>query len=228
MARVTARARRTAANALCTKLLIYPQLAALVERRLTRNDSPEQIAGWLKATGRAASVCAQTIYDWIYLHATHLLSHLHCRKGKYRRTRAGTFRKAFRDKQKEGRRITARPAYILQRKTYGHWEGDSVVGKAQSGSIATFVERKSGYLMAVLLPDKTASSFAMAAKDCFAAIPGRYKRILTLDNGSEMSYYERMERENGLKIYFAHPTTPGSVALTKTPMDYCGFTSRSR
>lgn len=205
IARVTARARRTAANALRTKLLAYPQLAALVERRLTRNDSPEQIAGWLKATGRAASVCAQTIYDWIYLHATHLLSHLHCRKGKYRRSRECSLRKAFRDKQKEGRRITARPAHVLARKRYGHWEGDSVVGKAQSGSIATFVERKSGYLMAVLLPDKTAVRFADAAKHCFAAIPAIYRRTLTLDNGSEMSYYERMERENGLRVYFAQP-----------------------
>jgi IS30 family transposase len=42
-ARVTARSRRTAANALRNKLLSLPRLAELVERQLIRHDSPEQI-----------------------------------------------------------------------------------------------------------------------------------------------------------------------------------------
>jgi len=70
-----------------------------------------------------------------YCHARHYISHLHYRKRKYR----------------------------LARKRYGHWEGGSAVGAAQSGVIATFVERKSGYLMARLLPDKMAGNFAAAA-----------------------------------------------------------------
>ncbi len=141
----------------------------------------------------------------MYLHAQHLRKHLHCRKGKYRRTREASIRKAYRDKLKEGRRITARPARVLSRKHYGDWEGDSVVGKAQSGSIATFVERRSGYLLARVLPDKTAGSFAAAAEDRFVNIPIRYRKTLTLDNGSEMANYERIERSTGFDIYFAHP-----------------------
>jgi IS30 family transposase len=204
-ARITARSRRTRANALRNKLLSLPRLAALVERQLLRHDSPEQIAGWLKASGRSASVCAQTIYDWIYQHARHLLSRLHCRKGKYRRTGEAHIRKAYRDKLKECRSIDARPSHVLARKRYGHWEGDSVVGTAQSGAIATFVERKSGYLRARVLSDKTAGSFAAAAAVCFADVPVRYKHTLTLDNGSEMSQYERIERATGFDVYFAHP-----------------------
>lgn len=186
-ARVRNRTRRAVANALRTKLLRYPRLAHVVERRLLRDDSPEQIAGWLRRSGAKLRVCAQTIYDWIYTHAKHLLVHLHCRKGKYRATRENTLRKAFRNKQKEARRITARPAHVLSRKTYGHWEGDTVVGKGHSGCIATFVERKSGYLMAVKLEHGTAAAFATAARASFADIPARYRRTLTLDNGTEMS-----------------------------------------
>jgi transposase, IS30 family len=204
-AKVFVRRRRARANGLRAKLLCLPQLAAVVEQRLKANWSPEQIAGWLKASQRTVRVCAQTIYDWVYRFRHDLLEHLHCRKGTYRRTRANSLRKAFRDKQKESRRITARPSHVLKRNRYGHWEGDSVVGKAQSGSIATFVERKSGYLMAALLPDKTATSFATAAKQCFAAVPLNYKRTLTLDNGSEMSNYEEMERSTSLRLYFARP-----------------------
>ena len=204
-ARLCTQARRTAANALRNKLQADSQLAALVEKQLRCNLAPEQIAGWLKATQKLVYVCAQTIYDWVYRYARHLLQHLHCRKGKYRRTREAGIRKAFRDKQKEGRRITARPANVLARKRYGHWEGDSVVGTAQSGAIATFVERKSGYLLAAVLPDKGAKSFELAAKQCFAHIPGQYRKTLTLDNGVEMSNYEEMERANQLQIYFAQP-----------------------
>lgn len=204
-ARVLKRVRRARANSLRNKLLAYPRLAASVERKLVRNDSPQQIAGWFKSSGAKLRVSVQTIYDWVYLHARHLLKHLHCRKGKYRRTRESTLRKAFRDKQKEGRRITARPSRVLARKQYGDWEGDSVVGTAQSGSIATFVERKSGYLLAAVLPDKTAKSFEVAAKQCFAVVPGRYRKTLTLDNGVEMSNYEEIEQQNQLQIYFAQP-----------------------
>lgn len=204
-ARITARCRRTVANRLRTKLLANPQLALLIENKLRKDLSPEQIVGWLKNTKRSLQVSVQTIYDWVYLHARHLLKHLHCRKGKYRRTREASLRKAFRDKQKQSRSIDVRPAHILNRKTYGNWEGDSVVGTAQSGAIATFVERKSGYLLAAVLPDKTARSFELAAKKCFTSIPPRYTKTLTLDNGVEMSNYEAIERDTNLRIYFAHP-----------------------
>lgn len=204
-ARMASQSRRTNANALRTKLLAYPSLAATVERKLVRNDSPQQVAGWLANNGAKLRVSAQTIYDWVYLHARHLLKHLHCRKGKYRRTREASLRKAFRDKQKEGRRITARPAHIANRKTYGHWEGDTVVGKGHSGCIATFVERKSGYLCAIKLERGTAAAFAAAAQRSFASVPTRYRQTLTLDNGSEMSNYEQIERQTELQVYFAQP-----------------------
>ena len=204
-ARMQLACTRLAANQSKRKLPSNERLVAIITKRLKRHDSPEQIAGWLMEQGRTVCVCAQTIYDWIYLHARHLVKHLHCRKGKYRRTRDSTLRKAFRNKQKEARSIDARPAHILTRKTYGHWEGDSVVGKAQSGAIATFVERKSGYLLAAVLSDKTAASFAAAAQHCFAAISTQYRKTLTLDNGVEMSNYEQIERDSQLSIYFAHP-----------------------
>jgi IS30 family transposase len=199
------RAKRLTANQSKRKLPTNEQLVMTITRLIKSNWSPEQVAGWMEEQGHAMRVCAQTIYDWIYVHARHLLKHLHCRKGKYRRTRESTLRKAFRNKLKEARSIDARPDYINARKTLGHWEGDTVVGTAQSGSIATFVERKSGYLMAVLLPNKTAKSFELAAKYCFRTIPSKYAQTLTLDNGVEMSNYEEIERKTSLAVYFAHP-----------------------
>jgi IS30 family transposase len=196
---------RLAANQHRRKLPTDIKLVARVTAKLEAHFSPEQIAGWMHYSRHAVRVCTQTIYDWIYTYARQLVKHLHCQKGKYRRTRASTLRKAFRDKQKQARSIDVRPAHILARKTYGHWEGDSVAGTAQSGAIATFVERKSGYLLAALLPDKGARSFEAAAQRCFAAIPNQYRKTLTLDNGIEMSNYEAIEQQNQLQVYFAHP-----------------------
>jgi len=204
-ARVLHRARRAVANSLRQKLLRYPKLAAVVERKLVDNYSPEQVVGWLRSSGAKLRISVQTIYDWVYQHARHLLEHLHCRKGKYRRTRENSLRKAFRDKQKEPRRISARPEHVLARKTYGHWEGDTVVGKGHSGCIATFVERKSGYLRAVKLERGTAAAFAAAARASFADVPARYQRTLTLDNGTEMNNYETIERQTQFRVYFAQP-----------------------
>lgn len=203
-ARLQALDRRAKANARRTKLFNEP-LAHVVEQKLRANWGPEQIAGWLKATKKSLYVCTQTIYDWVYRFRHDLLKHLHCRKGKYRRTRANTLRKAFRDRQKECRRITARPAHVMKRRRYGHWEGDTVVGKGRTGYIATLVERKSGYLMAVKLQRPTAAAFEHAVTACLRQVPVRYRRTLTLDNGSEMANYEEIEQRTAAKLYFANP-----------------------
>jgi IS30 family transposase len=199
------RQRRARANGLRTKLLTNQLLAELVETKLRANWAPEQIAGWLKATKKCLYACTQTIYDWVYRFRHDLLKHLHCRKGKYRRTRENTLRKAFRDQLKECRRITKRPAHVMRRSRYGHWEGDTVVGSGRSGYIATFVERKSGYLMAVKLTRNTAELFEQAAGHCLSQVPRKYRQTLTLDNGSEMANYEEIEVRTGTKLYFANP-----------------------
>ena len=133
--------------------------------------------------------------------------YLHCRKGKYRRTRSARVRKEKRAQLASPRSIVNRPKYINNRKTYGHWEGDTVHGSGKSGYIATFVERKSGYLLAVLLPIQAFSSsgFAAATEACLKQIPKQYRKTLTLDNGPEMKLPERIERTTNLRVYYANP-----------------------
>jgi IS30 family transposase len=45
-------------------------------------------------------------------------------------------------KKKLGKSIEERPAYVEERKEFGHWEGDGIVGKRQKGYLITLVERK--------------------------------------------------------------------------------------
>jgi transposase, IS30 family len=199
-------ARRLIANQHFRKIISGSKLEAQIIRMLSIDKwAPEQIAGWLKATRRAMSVCAQTIYDWIYTYRRELVAYLHCRKGKYRRTGACKIRKAKRQVVESMRSIDNRPKRIELRRRYGDWEGDTVHGVGKSGYIATFVERKSGYLLACKLESTSSLGFADAAAMCFSSIPSNYQRTLTLDNGPEMKSPERIERTTKLKVYYAHP-----------------------
>jgi transposase, IS30 family len=205
--RRTAR-RRYQANQRWRKIVSGSGLEALLVEKITISKwTPEQIAGWLKTCRRSLYVCAQTIYDWIYQFRSDLVTYLHCAKGKYRRTRQARLRKEKRAELAFPRNIANRPEYVQLRKTYGHWEGDTVHGAGKTGYIATFVERKSGYLVAVLLPTLLFSSlgFADAAKAGLNQIPFRYRKTLTLDNGPEMKLPERIERTTGTQVYYANP-----------------------
>lgn len=201
-------ARRRRANQRFRKIVAGSVLEQLIVEKITICKwAPEQVSGWLKRCRRSLHVCAQTIYDWIYTRRRELLPLLHCRKGKYRHTRANVLRKQQRALLAAPRHISNRPTVVDRRGRYGDWEGDTVHGKGHSGYIATFVERKSGYLLALLIPKQQFGSagFASAAKQCFAHLPVHYRRTLTLDNGPEMKLPEVIERASAVQVYYANP-----------------------
>ena len=201
-------ARRRAANQRFHKIVKGSPLALLIEKKLSLLKwAPEQIAGWLKTHRPRLYVCAQTIYTWIHTKRKDLRQYLHCLKRTLRHTRRAKQREEKRALLAAPRHISQRPASIHQRKRYGHWEGDTIHGASKSGYIATFVERKSGYLMAALLPKEqfSARGFAEAARRCLERIPPPYRKTLTLDNGPENKLPERIEQNTGMKVYYATP-----------------------
>lgn len=136
-----------------------------------------------------------------------MIRFLHCQKGRYRRTRLGSLRKLKRIELNKPRHISNRPKHIDNRSTYGHWGGDTIVGKTRSGYIVTIVERKSGYLAARLLTkqDFGATGFAQKTALSLGGVPEEYKKTLTLDNGPEMGDPEQIEMLTGFKVYYANP-----------------------
>lgn len=204
-ARLAMLARRLAANQRLRKLLGNPQLEQLVASKLALQWSPEQIAGWLRRRGSSLRVCAQTIYDWLYTARQDLRQYLRSQKQKYRRTRANSLRRQQRAALLAKRRIDQRPAGVAGRTTYGHWEGDTMVSSQNLGRIGTLVERRSGYLQAFVLGNGESDGFARGTAQALSAVPKKYLKTMTLDNGTEMQSYELLERLTPLSVFFAYP-----------------------
>lgn len=166
--------------------------------RLKQHESPEQIAGVL------GTVSASTIYRYIDERAPHLKQYLRSQKGKYRRRR-GTKRRVEAREAAKKRRIDERPQVVERRGRLGDFEGDTIMGADKRVRIVTFVDRRSGFLIAFLLPKHNAELLTALAIKRFRCIPKTKRKTCTLDNGTEFSDWERFEKHSGMTVYFAYP-----------------------
>ena len=173
-------------------------LLRTVIRMLKDHQSPEQIAGVL------GTVSASTIYRYLKERAPHLQQFLRQKKGRYRRRRGTKIREKARERAKK-RRIDERPPVVQRRSRLGDWEGDTVQGSDKRVRIVTFVDRRSGYLVAFLLPKMRAELLTSLALRYFRHIPRATRKTFTLDNGPEFSDWERLEKKSGATVYFAYP-----------------------
>ena len=105
--------------------------------------------------------------------------------------------------------IDDRPKTVEGRKRIGHWEGDTVLGCSGTGGIVTLVERRSRYILAKKIEDKTAYATTEAIVALFENVPSRMLKTLTLDNGKEFAGHEEIAALTDVSVYFAHPGHPG-------------------
>ena len=197
------------------KLLADPRLRELVQRKLNRYWSPEQIAGWLRAThpnDTDRNVCAETIYRALIVPGGRCLHSRYTAKlrtgRKLRRSHAIT------RSRKDGavRNMTMikdRPVEVQDRVEPGHWEGDLIIGLGSASAMITLRERVTHYGIIVNLPgDHTARTVNAAVQQAFAQLPPHLVRTLTWDQGSEMARHQELAAATGLKIYFAERSSP--------------------
>lgn len=182
--------------------VLKDMLLRTVVQELKKHRSPEQIAGALAL--KKQTLAASTIYRYIEERAPHLKQFLRSHKGKYRRKRGTKVREKQREQAKK-RRIDERPAVVERRSRVGDWEGDTIMGRDKRVRIVTFVDRKSGYLIALLLPKMRAELLTSLTLQHFRSIPKEKRKTFTLDNGTEFSDWERLEKKSGATVYFAYP-----------------------
>lgn len=184
------------------RLAADTKLGDFVRRKLDRFHSPECIAAVWNRRHPDDHVAFSTIYRWLkrgLLFGYSRKQHLR-RRGKRIQTRKANYNTI-----KPDRLIDERPEVIEKRLRVGDWEGDTVYGAPGKGLIVTCVDRKSRYLQAALLMNKTAEQTLKAMKK---ALDNVIVKSLSLDNGSEFSLFRELEAHLGAPIYFAKPHSP--------------------
>jgi IS30 family transposase len=198
-----------------SRLAANPALRSAVQGLLNRRYSPEQASGRLKAMhpgDPSMQVSHETTCQSLYVYP---------RGGLRRELKAslrsgrGTRRPRGRGPETRGKLIAAvpigqRPPEVQGRLVPGHHEGDLVMGTVASNSaVGTIVERTTGYLTLLHLPDgHTADAVAAAVISRMTEYPAWFARTLTWDNGKEMARHQRVTEQTGIQACFADPHAP--------------------
>lgn len=229
-----AKKRRAEANQCHLKLTSTDtDLSITITRYLKKHWSPEQISACLKlgkitvaGNKKKIIIAVQTIYDWIYRFRQELTKYLRHNRG-YRHNRQYYINREKRKERQLEKGISKRPEVVNKRLRIGDFEGDTILGKGHgaTGRIGTLTERRTGYLLAFLLPPLTKAQAALpedekelyrltmgmrfadqAVKTLKAKLKPKCFKTLTLDNGTENNAYEWIERAiPSLEVFFAHP-----------------------
>ncbi|TAA47261.1 IS30 family transposase [Corallincola spongiicola] len=182
---------------------LTPDDFILVEMLLGLEWSPEQIVGYLKRHNRPC-VSHESICQYIWADKANggeLWKKLR-QSTKQRRKRYRSYDSRGRLAAK--RNIAERPQDVEDRKTFGHWEIDTVMGKGSKHCIVTLVERKSGYTVIGQLNDRTTYSLNNRAIDIMQRSRREFATI-TADNGTEFHQYPTIEEATKTTFYFANP-----------------------
>lgn len=198
-----------------SKLVLDSRLRQLVQRKLNRYWSPEQIAGWLRTTrlhDTGCTVCTETIYRALVVPGARCLHERYTarlRTGR-RLRRAHHITRSFKDGAvRNMTSIRDRPETVAARIEPGNWEGDLIIGLGSASAMITLRERVTHYGIIVNLPgDHTALTVNAALRQVFDELPPHLTRTLTWDQGVEMARHQEPAAATGLKIYFADPSSP--------------------
>ena len=179
-----------------------PDTYAYVLEKLRDGWSPEQICGRLKLEKGKTVIGVETIYRFIYLEENkhlRLFEYLPWKR-KRRQKKLGRASKRLHIPNRVS--IHLRPKEVEKRKIFGHWEGDTVIGKQEkSKAIHTEVERKTRYFQAKIINSKRVEETLKVQKEIFSRF---LCQSVTTDNGFEFTGHEEL-KALGIQTYFADP-----------------------
>lgn len=162
-------------------------------------------------------ICEKTLYSYIYEGLVPSVT------GKDlllegRRRKPGRAPRRHSSAGSAARSISRRPDEVDSRETVGHWEGDTVVSAAGTGTscLLTLTERKHRFEIIRPIDDRSAASVVreldIIERQMGSGAFRRLFRSITFDNGSEFSDFFGMEnsaitRANRTTLYYAHTYT---------------------
>jgi IS30 family transposase len=181
--------------------------------------SPETIVEKWKITHSNKHLSWSTIYFGLkigiltasYTSKTHLR-----RRGKRQRT-------AKKGVIKVEHHISERPIEANNRERTGDWESDTVYGAVGKGFLSTNVDRKSRFLVAALLKERTSDTFNIETEKAFKKLKNVPIHTFTFDNGTEFAKYKEFETHLQATVYFADPHSPWQRGTNENTNDLIRF-----
>lgn len=193
------------------------ELAAYIETMVKDKYSPEALLLHARNEGITfrTSLCPKTIYNYfdmgLFLNVTYqdLPQKKVVRKKKERKSTVSL-------NNRSGESIEKRDPAILDRKEYGHWEMDTVVGGQKKGTSCLLVlsERMTREEIIIKMRDKKSASVVHALNMLerkYGSKTFRKKfQTITCDNGVEFLNGEGIEKSrytkgNRTRLYYCHP-----------------------
>jgi IS30 family transposase len=192
------------------KLIVYPQLKAVVEDRLKAGWSPEQIAGRMRLEQHPIRVSHETIYRFAYSSDgrdeqfyRHLPEHR-------RRRRPRGYRRQNRTHIFDSQSLARRPECVATRVEFGHWECDLMMFRKEHGkvNVTSLVERVSRYTVVMRNEDRQSKPIMEALIQGLAPLPADARQSITFDRGTEFSAWEHLKAGIGADAWFCDPQAP--------------------
>jgi IS30 family transposase len=189
-----------------------PPLRDAVAGKLMEDWSPEQIAGWLRETYEnepAMQVSHETIYRTLFIQARGALRKELTEYLRSQRQIRRTLQLAPNNRGQipDAISIRERPAEAEDRAVPGHWEGDLIVGAANS-YVATLVERHSRFVMLARVTGKDSATVVHALIERMSTLPTQLGVSLTWDRGTELAQHKRFTVATNIPVYFCDPRSP--------------------
>lgn len=195
------------------------ELKEYVEKSIKEDKkSPEVIAEEIKEMNFKTKMCAKTIRNNIASGDIYDI-----------KTTDMIYNKKYKEKNKEKKvcesvpaekSIDYRPEEANTRETYGHWEGDLVIGKRKKGAVLlTFTERMTREEIIIKLPSKESKEVAKALdilEKMYKQEFSKKFKTITFDNGPEFRNWKSLEKSYDKRkikprtqVYYAHPYRSG-------------------
>ena len=207
--------RKVTNRAHSLKIEKYKDMADYIREKIYKHKySPDAVVGELNRTGQGL-ICTKTLYSYIDKGVFEgVTNHTLWEKRKRRKRR---YKQVTRIslKNKGSRSIEERPERVNNRLEYGHWEGDSIIGRrnGRKDALFTLSERKTREQIILKIESATQDSILKALNKLETLYAGYFRekfKSITLDNGREFLDWESIEESplDGRRrtlVYFAHP-----------------------
>ena len=192
------------------------EFAQFVEDMVLKGYSPGAILLYIKEHGLRfkTKVCRVTLYSYIDKGIFLKISNKNLLRKGDRKKKAQEESKAKKLPNVE-HSIEKRPEDISRRLSFGHWEGDSVLGTNKKGeTVLTLTERLTRAEIIIKSPDKTAAStvrmFNRLERRIGSVAFRNVFKTITFDNGVEFSDTEGIEfspytKKRRTTVYYCHP-----------------------